>query len=69
MVDKAKRAIEDTKALPGRQETKGPIMNIWDIHLGWFVIVALAALFGALIGMELACWRAKKNTYITRGGK
>ena len=42
-------------------------MSIWDIHIGWFVIVALAALFLALIGMELACYRAKKNTYITKG--
>jgi len=42
-------------------------MNIWDIHLGWFVIVALAALFLALIGMEIACRRAKKNIYITKG--
>ena len=43
--------------------------NLWNIHIGWFVLVALAALFGALIGMELACRRAKKNTYITKGGK
>ena len=45
------------------------INNIWNLHIGWFVIVALAALFLPLIGMEWACWRAKKNTYITKGGK
>ena len=41
--------------------------EFWNIHLGWFVIVALAALFLPLIGLELWCYRAKKNTYIKRG--
>ena len=41
-------------------------MSIWNIPLGWFVIVALAALFLSLIGMELACWKQKRDMYISK---
>lgn len=44
-------------------------MNIWDIHIGWFVLGTCLIVGLLIIGMELACWRAKKNTYITKGGK
>ncbi len=35
-------------------------MTIWDIDLGWFVILALAAAFGGMIIAERLCYTAKK---------
>ena len=35
-------------------------MTIWDIDLGWFVLLALAALFGGMIVAERLCYTAKK---------
>ena len=41
-------------------------MNLWQIHLGWFVLGAFAVLALVMIGMEWWCWREQKALFITK---
>ena len=43
-------------------------MSIWNLHIGWFVLIAFAVLALVIIGMEWVCWRQKRDVYIERGG-
>lgn len=41
-------------------------MTIWDIDLGWFVLLALAAAFGLIYGMERYDHYAKKVEHVMK---
>ena len=41
-------------------------MSIWNLHIGWFVLIAFAVLALVIIGMEWVCWRQKRDVYITK---
>jgi len=40
--------------------------NLWDIHVGWFILLAGTAAAFAIIGLEWWCW--KERTHLTKDG-